>query len=92
MNTVELIYEKSKKLPEPVVNELLHYLEFLENKHNQRHISETVLVNLEEWNSLQETLYVLQNPSLMQQIKASERTFVNKTGFVPSKEQLNALD
>ena len=78
MNTAELIYQKSKRLPEPVVNELLHYLEFLESKYYQEHPSETA--------------YILNNSSLMQQIKASEKTFTDKTGFIPSEEQLNAFD
>lgn len=78
MNTAELIYEKSKKLPESVAHQVLDYLEFLENKYHQSDISET--------------LSVLQNVSLMKQIENSEKTFANKTGFIPSEEQLNALD
>jgi hypothetical protein len=78
MNTAELIYEKSKQLPESLVHQVLDYLEFLEIKYQQEIESET--------------LYVLQNNSLMQQIKESEKTFANKTGFIPSEEQLNALD
>ena len=78
MNTAELIYEKSKQLPEPLVHQVLDYLEFLETKYRQEIESET--------------LYVLQNDLLMQQIKESEKTFADKTGFIPSEEQLNALD
>jgi hypothetical protein len=78
MNTAELIYEKSKQLPESVAHQVLDYLEFLESKYHQSDISET--------------LSVLQNVSLMKQIENSEKTFANKTGFIPSKEQLNALD
>jgi hypothetical protein len=78
MNTAELIYEKSKQLPESVAHQVLDYLEFLESKYHQPDISET--------------LSVLQNVSLMKQIENSEKTFANKTGFIPSEEQLNALD
>ncbi|MFI3218252.1 MAG: DUF2281 domain-containing protein [Methylococcales bacterium] len=78
MNTAELIYEKSKQLPESLAHQVLDYLEFLEIKYQQEIESET--------------LYVLQNNALMQQIKESEKTFSNKTGFIPSEEQLNALD
>lgn len=78
MNTAELIYQKSKQLPDPIVHELLHYLEFLESRYYQQNSDET--------------LAILQNPSLMAQIKASEKTFANKTGFIPTEEQLNALD
>ena len=78
MNTAELIYQKSKQLPESIAIELLHYLEFLESKYYPQNV--------------QETLSVLQNPALMAQIKTSEKTFVAKTGFIPTEEQLNALD
>jgi hypothetical protein len=53
-------------------------LEFLESKYYPQNV--------------QETLSILQNPSLMAQIKASEKTFAAKTGFIPTEEQLNALD
>lgn len=78
MNTAELIYEKSKHLPESVAHQVLDYLEFLESKYHQSDMSET--------------LSVLQNVSLMKQIENSEKTFANKTGFIPSEEQLNAVD
>ena len=78
MNTAELIYQKSQNLPEPIVIELLHYLEFLESKYIPQ--------------NAQETLAILQNPALMAQIKSSEKTFAEKTGFVPTEEQLNALN
>jgi hypothetical protein len=78
MNTAELIYEKSRQLPESIAHQVLDYLEFLESKYHQENASET--------------LYVVQNSSLMTQIKDSEKTFANKTGFIPSEEQLNALD
>jgi exonuclease V gamma subunit len=78
MNTAELIYQKSQKLPEPIVIELLHYLEFLESKYIPQ--------------NAQETLAILQNPALMAQIKTSEKTFAAKTGFVPTEEQLNAFN
>jgi hypothetical protein len=78
MNTAELIYQKSQNLPEPLVIELLHYLEFLESKYYP--------------NNAQETLAILQDPLLMAQIKTAEKTFANKTGFIPTEEQLNAFD
>jgi hypothetical protein len=78
MNTAELIYQKSQNLPEPIAIQLLHYLEFLESKYIPK--------------NTQETLAILQNPSLMTQIKASEKTFAAKTGFMPTEEQLNALN
>lgn len=67
MNTSELIYEKTKRLPEALAHQVLDYVEFLTSK--------------------SETLAVLQNPGLMAQIRASEQTFAEKTGFVPDEGQ-----
>jgi Protein of unknown function (DUF2281) len=33
MNTAELIYQKSQKLPEPIINEVLDFIDFLEYKY-----------------------------------------------------------
>lgn len=51
-----------------------------------------VVVSAEDWDREQETLYVLQNRSLMQQIGRSLKTHREGTGYVPSSEELDALD
>jgi hypothetical protein len=33
MTTAELIYQKSQKLPEPIINEVLEFIDFLEYKY-----------------------------------------------------------
>jgi antitoxin YefM len=51
-----------------------------------------VVIGVEDWESEQETLYVLQNQSLMQQIVNSMRSHQEGTGYTPSPEELDALD
>jgi antitoxin YefM len=51
-----------------------------------------VVVGAEDWEREQETLYVLQNQSLMQQIASSLRSHKEGTGYTPSPEELDALD
>jgi antitoxin YefM len=51
-----------------------------------------VVVSAEDWEREQETLYVLQNRSLMQQIERSLKTHREGSGYVPSPEELDAVD
>ena len=51
-----------------------------------------VVVSAEDWEREQETLYVLQNKSLMEQIARSLKTHREGTGYRPSPEELSALD
>jgi antitoxin YefM len=51
-----------------------------------------VVVSAEDWEQEQETLYVLQNRSLMEQIERSLKTHREGTGYVPTPEELDALD
>jgi len=51
-----------------------------------------VVVSAEDWEREQETLYVLQNRSLMEQIARSLKTHREGTGYRPSPEELSALD
>jgi antitoxin YefM len=51
-----------------------------------------VVVSAEDWEREQETLYVLQNRSLMKQIERSLQTHAAGTGYRPSPEDLDALD
>ena len=53
--------------------------------------SDFVVMSAEDWERDQETLYVLQNSSLMQQIAESSATHKEGTGHSPSKEQLNEI-
>lgn len=51
-----------------------------------------VVISAQDWESEQETLYVLQNQSLMQQIATSLRTHQEGKGYTPGPEELDALD
>ena len=50
-----------------------------------------VVISAEDWEREQETLYVLQNTSLMGQIAESLETHTKKKGYKPSKEELNEI-
>jgi antitoxin YefM len=50
-----------------------------------------VVMSYSDWQREQETLYVLQNQSLMPQIAQSISTFNTKKGYQPSESELNAL-
>jgi antitoxin YefM len=51
-----------------------------------------VIVSAEDWEREQETLYILQNKSLMEQIERSLKTHGEGTGHRLSLEELDALD
>ncbi len=50
-----------------------------------------VLVSAEDWEQQQETLFVLQNSNLMEQISRSMVTHAQNQGYCPSKEELNEI-
>lgn len=50
-----------------------------------------VVISAEDWEREQETLHVLQNKDLMQQISASLNTHANHQGYKPTDEQLNEI-
>ena len=50
-----------------------------------------IIISAEDWEREQETLYVLQNSSLMKQIVESYQTHNQKTGYKPSKKELDEI-
>jgi len=50
-----------------------------------------IVMSAEDWEREQETLYVLQNSSLMKQISESMHTHKSNKGYKPTKEQLDAI-
>jgi antitoxin YefM len=50
-----------------------------------------VVISAEDWAREQETLFVLQNSDLMQQIAESASTHASKTGFRPSQDQTDEI-
>ena len=51
-----------------------------------------IVMSAEDWEREQETLYVLQNIDLMQQIADSIATHSNGRGYRPDKEQLDEIN
>ncbi len=52
---------------------------------------DVVVISAEDWEQMQETLYVLQNQSLMQQIAESLNTHTTETGYTPTSEELHEI-
>lgn len=50
-----------------------------------------VVMSAEDWEREQETLHVLQNQDLMQQIAASADTHSRGQGYTPNDEQMNEI-
>ena len=50
-----------------------------------------VVISADDWEREQETLYVLQNKNLMQQIASSLETHTNGKGYIPTDEQINEI-
>ena len=50
-----------------------------------------VVISAEDWEREQETLYVLQNKGLMQQIAESWRTHSNNQGYSPTRKEMNEI-
>jgi len=50
-----------------------------------------VVMSADDWEREQETLYVLQNNSLMQQIADATASHTNRTGYTPTSEQLDEI-
>ncbi len=50
-----------------------------------------VVMSADDWEREQETLYVLQNQKLMQQIADSLSTHNSNQGYIPTQEQLDEI-
>jgi antitoxin YefM len=61
-------------------------------KVTRRNGRDFVVISLEDWEREQETLYVLQNRSLMAQIAQSQATHAQAAGYRPSPEELGTDD
>ena len=75
---------------------LRSFVEQVVNQHTplrvtRRNGADFVVLSAEDWEREQETLYVLQNSSLMQQIAASSATHKERNGYTPAQEQLDEI-
>nr|VFJ44170.1 MAG: antitoxin YefM [Candidatus Kentron sp. FW]VFJ71280.1 MAG: antitoxin YefM [Candidatus Kentron sp. FW] len=50
-----------------------------------------VVISAEDWEREQETLFVLQNTDLMRQIKASMQTHTERSGYIPTDEEIDEI-
>jgi antitoxin YefM len=76
---------------------LKHFVEKVISQHaplkvTRRNGENFVVISAEDWEREQETLYVLQNNSLMQQIASSNQTHAQKSGYSPNDKELKELD
>ena len=60
-------------------------------KVTRRNGEDFVVVSAEDWEREQETLYVLQNSSLMKQISESMATHLEKKGYTPTNKEINEI-
>ena len=51
-----------------------------------------IVMSAEDWEREQETLYVLQNSSLMKQINESSKTYISNNGYKPTEEELDEIN
>ncbi len=58
----------------------------------RRNGGDFVVVSMDDWLSLEETLYVLQNKSLMEQIEASIKTHNKGKGRLLSQKELDEIN
>ena len=51
-----------------------------------------VIISAEDWEREQETLYVMQNSSLINQINESLETYQAGTGYTPTKKDIDEIN
>lgn len=72
------------------------FVEQVVNDHNPIKVTRRageafVVISADDWEREQETLYVLQNNSLMTQIAKSLATHNNKKGYTPTAEEMDEI-
>jgi len=75
---------------------LKNYVEKVISQHTplrvtRRNGSDFVVISAEDWEREQETLYVLQNGSLVQQIAQATETHQKSQGYSPTAEEVNEI-
>ena len=53
--------------------------------------AEFMVISAEDWDQQQETLMILQNSNLMEQISRSVTTHAQNQGYCPNQEELNFI-
>lgn len=75
---------------------LKSYIDQVINNHiplkvTRRNGDDFMVVSVEDWERDQETLYILQNNSLMQQIAESQVTHLQGKGYQPNQEKIGEI-
>ena len=75
---------------------LKNFVETVINQHQplkvtRRNGEDFVVISAEDWEREQETLYILQNSSLMKQIADSMVTHSSDRGYTPTEEEMNEI-
>lgn len=83
--TVNKFRERLKSFVEQVVS---HHTPL---RVTRRSGADFVVMSAEDWERDQETLYVLQNTSLMRQIAESSTTHKAGNGYTPTEEQMDEI-
>jgi antitoxin YefM len=83
--SVNKFRDNLKSLVEQVVSDHLPL------KVTRRGGDDFVVVSADDWEREQETLFVLQNNNVMQQIAESLRTHEQGTGYAPSVEEMDEI-
>jgi len=83
--SVNQFREKLKSFVEQVISKHMPI------KVTRRNGRDFVVISAEDWEREQETLFVLQNSSLMKQIAESARTHAGHSGYTPTDEETNEI-
>ena len=83
--SVNRFRDNLKSFVEQVVNQHLPL------KVTRRSGDDFVVISVEDWEREQETLYVLQNSSLMKQISESAQSHVERSGYTPTDGEMNEI-
>jgi len=59
---------------------------------SRRNGDDFVIIGADDWAQEQETIYVLQNSSLMKQIARSAKTHNEGKGYTPNKKELDEIN
>lgn len=75
---------------------LKSFVEQVVNRHiplkvTRRSGEDFVVISAEDWEREQESLYIMQNSDLMQQIAKSLDTHNKETGYIPNKGEINEI-
>ena len=57
----------------------------------RRNGTDFIVMSVDDWESDQETLYILQDPYLMGQIRAAQQNLSAKSDYVPNQQELDEI-